>query len=130
MLDSVAVGVANVFPWMGAGLAAAAILCATWAIHALVSRNDRRGDRVTVAAPRYAGPRTIQAPMDTSAPPTFTRVGGSALWPSTLVGPLTVPKTASSPTRLRKAQRGQRRRLSTHGASVLHHRAHREGGQR
>ncbi len=129
MLDSVALGLANVSPLTGAVLAVGAFLFLNSAIRALMGRIRRRHGRLGVSGLGCGGARTSQSLVNTSTPDGFTSVGGSALWPSTLVGPATVPGGTSVRPRVWLAGRGQRRRISSRGAATLHHRVNPHGGQ-
>lgn len=124
MLDSVALGLANVSLLAGAALAVACFLLLSWAIRALVGRGGRRGGLAAAAMWGCRGrSRSGESLVNTSTPAGFSLAGGSALWPATLVGPPTSPGSGTS---LRGrgwlSGRGQRRRISSRGAAVLHHR--------
>ena len=124
MLDSVALGLANVSLLAGTALVAAGFVLVSWAIRTLVDRGGRRGGHAGVSMSSCRGrSRTGESLVNTSAPAGFTYAGGSALWPATLVGP---PRTPGGGTSLRGRRwlsgRGQRRRISSRGAAALHHR--------
>ncbi len=130
MLDSVALGLANVSLLAGAALAVASVLFVSSAIRKLVGRGGRRGGQASVSMSGCRGARTGASLVNTSTPAGFTCAGGSALWPATLVGP---PTTPGGGTSLRGrgwlSGHGQRRRISSRGAAALHHRVDPHGGQ-
>lgn len=124
MLDSVALGLANVSLLAGAALAVAGFLLLSRAIRALVDRGGRRGGHAVAAMSGCRGrSRSGESLVNTSTPAGFSLAGGSALWPATLVGPPTAPGGGTSRRgRGWLSGRGQRRRISSRGAAVLHHR--------
>lgn len=90
-----------------------------------VNRLGRRDGVPGPAAAGGGGGVSIALPVNTTSPSSVVAVGGSHLWPATLVG---APRPAArgragAPQQdpVGRSWRGQRRRISPRAAATLHH---------
>lgn len=129
MLDSVAPGLAVVSLLRESATLYLGVVFALLLIGVLlrvaVNRLGRRNGAPGPAAPWGSWGVSIASRVNTASPSNVVAVGGSHLWPATLVGaprPTARRRTgAQRRERVGRSWRGQRRRISPRAAATLHH---------